>query len=119
MAPAPHHNPSSDVDLWLMDTGSEVDVISKDEAGDLGEFVRPHAGGATLCTVRGETVVQHEVDVFIPELRHKSKACVLPDTPPLLSLGMRCQNMGFKFVWEPSRISRCLFDHQGKKSLLW
>ena len=38
LASAPRPTPSIDVDLWLMDTGSGVDVINRDEAGELGNL---------------------------------------------------------------------------------
>ena len=89
------------VELWLMDTGSGVDIVGRKDVSRLGHKIRPHTDGTQLYTVNGPTTVEEEVEFYIRELKHKTTALVLPDSPSLLSLGYRCQALGCRFTWEP------------------
>ena len=88
--------------------------MNESEAGKFQGLIKPHRGGATLCTVGGETVAQPEVDLYVPKLRHSSTALVLPNTPSLLSIGQRCRELGFSFEWPAYSSCPILTRSKGK-----
>ena len=89
------------VDLWLMDTGSGVDIVDRSSVEPVKERIRPHQDGIVLNTVNGSTPVEEEIDLFLKEFGHQTTAFVMPDTPSILTIGYRCQAMGCGFHWDP------------------
>ena len=40
----------------------------------------------------------------IDELGHTALLCVLPSTPPVLTIGRRCMREGFSFIWKAGEL---------------
>ncbi len=80
---------------WLVDTGSPFDLIGRDELTDafIGERVRKIEGQA-LLTANGEIVAREVVDIAVKELRETASPLLLDSTPAVLSVGLRCMELG-------------------------
>ena len=85
---------------WLVDTGSPFDLIGRDELTDafIGERVRKIMGQA-LLTANGEIVAREVVDIAVKELRETASPLLLDSTPAVLSVGLRCMELGYSFHW--------------------
>jgi len=90
---------------WMMDTGCGHDLIGNSMAEGYvtrvnrapdGQMVETHfaiAGGlVSTCLV---------VPMNCPALRQIVHPHLLPDTPAVLSIGKRCMEEGYQFVWKP------------------
>ena len=73
---------------WIADTGSAQDLISKDDLGGLRSY-----------TANGPSAADVQADVKVPSLGSTSTPYVLPSTPSVLTVGYRCMEEGFDFVW--------------------
>ena len=56
-----------------------------------------------LTTANGESSSSKQGKVFVPELGSKIDPYLVRSTPPVLSVGMRCIDQGYDFVWRGSR----------------
>ena len=87
---------------WIMDSGSGLDLVSWEFVKDLPpehwhKLMRP----IMLDTAGGESKAESTVTSPIDQLGEEIDALVLPSTPYVLSLGRRCQEMGYGFWWPP------------------
>ena len=92
---------SQDLDIeWIADTGSAQDLVSKDELGSL----RSHRSRnpINIITANGPSTAEVQSDIAVPSLGIDSHPYVLPCTPSVLSVGYRCMEEGFDFVWRSS-----------------
>ena len=85
-----------------MDSGSGLDLVSWEFVKDLPpehwhKLMRP----IMLDTAGGESKAESTVTFPIDQLGEEIDALVLPSTPYVLSLGRRCQEMGYGFWWPP------------------
>ena len=82
---------------WIADTGSAEDLLRDstlpDEHGYMSD--RP----IKLLTANGESSSHKQGKVFIPELGRTIDPYLVQDTPAVISVGMRCMNDGYDFVW--------------------
>ena len=54
-----------------------------------------------LYTANGTTSFDEALEFHVNPLGEKASAFVLPETPWVLSVGLRCQEMGYGFHWYP------------------
>ena len=87
--------------MWLMDTGCGHDLLSDAQAKKLGARLRPASEEVSLQTANGVTTPQHEAPLRIAELHEDVVPLILNSTPAVLSIGRRCMEQGYRFVWEP------------------
>ena len=85
---------------WLVDTGCPMDLVG------LGDLQGPDRalvakGGHThaLHTANGATCTAGRVDADVGNLDEVIEAHVLESTPSIISVGKRCMDMGYSFVW--------------------
>ena len=85
---------------WLVDTGCPMDLVG------LGDLKGPDRaliakGGHTraLHTANGATRTAGRVDADVGNLDEVIEAHVLESTPSIISVGKRCMDMGYSFVW--------------------
>ena len=85
---------------WLVDTGCPMDRVG------LGDLQGPDRaliakGGHThaLHTANGATRTAGRVDADVCNLDEVIEAHVLESTPSIISVGKRCMDMGYLFVW--------------------
>ena len=80
---------------WLVDTGCPMDLVG------LGDLALIAKGGHThaLHTANGATRAAGRVDADVCNLDEVIEAHVLESTPSIISVGKRCMDMGYSFVW--------------------
>ena len=85
---------------WLVDSGSEQDLISKSMLHQVNASeCKPAPNPVTLTTANGFTEATEVADVRIKSLLEKCLPYVLEQTPAVLSVGTRCMIQGYSFVW--------------------
>ena len=66
-------------------------------------------------TAGGEVPACDVIPLFLPHMQQQIRPYVLDSTPNVLSVGARCQQMGWWFVWEPWRATPYFLDAAGRK----
>ena len=85
---------------WLVDSGSEQDLISRSVLQQINASgSKPAPNPITLTTANGFTEATEVADVKIKSLLEKCLPYVLEQTPAVLSVGTRCMIQGYSFVW--------------------
>jgi hypothetical protein len=89
---------------WLADTGCPYDLVSK-KGLSRREMSHIYEGGnsVSLQTANGIKRAQEVIPMQIAALPSEQTVTpyVLESTPDVLSLGYRCQKMGYGLIWEP------------------
>ena len=84
---------SKDGCVWLVDTGSEQDLISESM---LKSAKASNRRVSDLATANGSTRVDEVADVTVDALH---QPYILEETPAVLSVGVLCMEKGYSFVW--------------------
>ena len=92
----PDNLPSYPPGAILCDTGCGSDLISR--AGAKG-YPKKTVSPITFQTAGGKTTARESVAFYCPELRSAVEPLVLDNTPWVLSIGRRCIEEGYSFVW--------------------
>ena len=87
----------SPVGLWIADTGCGNDLLSKDDA--VTSVVKLAKVMMTFRTANGKTEAKECAEAHIRCLRENVEPYLLKSTPPVLTVGGRCNNSGYSFVW--------------------
>ena len=66
-------------------------------------------------TAGGEVPARDVIPLFLPHMQQHIRPYVLDSTPKVLSIGARCQQMGWWFVWEPWSNTPYFIDAAGRK----
>ena len=103
---------------WLIDSGSEQDLISEEmisvaKTGDRHRIESP----ISLMTANGATEAREVIDTKIHGLARECQPLILQHTPAVLSVGIRCMEQGYSFVW-PSGGQPILVRPDGKVTIL-
>ena len=85
--------------LWLVDTGRGYDLVSKRETGMIKRFVNKAKVPITFHTANGPTRTENIANIHVRELYENITPDVLENTPPVLTLGYRCMELGCTFIW--------------------
>ena len=91
---------------FLADTGSEEDLISKEDlrihypSVEVKTASRP----VSLITANGPVLGDQSVKVDIPELSLPVECYPLESTPPVCSVGRRCMDEGYDFHWHAGKV---------------
>ena len=84
---------------WLGDTGTDQDIIGENysvvEQGQIHEAENT----LTLSTANGPVTTSIAVDTHLPGLVEGFSPYVLRSSPPALSIGQRCMEEGYDFIW--------------------
>ena len=85
----------------MLDSGCGIDLIgysdlSSDECSMISDVAK-----LTLRTANGKTSTRGVAHMIVDGIEELIEAHVLESTPSLLSLGARCLEHGYRFVWEP------------------
>ena len=67
------------------------------------KFLRKAAKPITFITANGKTRATEMIGLFIKEFGTQVSPYVLDSTPALLSVGFRCMELGYTFVWPPGQ----------------
>ncbi|WP_288992891.1 hypothetical protein [uncultured Marinobacter sp.] len=84
---------------WLMDTGCGHDLVGKRDLKNVLVKLSNAISPLTFNTANGKTRATEQAPLFCSELKENIKPYVLESTPPVLSVGKRCMEMGYSFVW--------------------
>ncbi|CAE7710354.1 JNK [Symbiodinium sp. CCMP2592] len=98
----------------MLDSGCGIDLIG---LGDLSRDERDlivQNAKISLRTANGKTNTKGVAHMRIDGLEELVEAYVLESTPSLLSLGKRCKELGYRFIWEPF-CDPIFFDPSGRK----
>ena len=95
--------PEASVNMWLADTGCGHDLIQRAELTKLKRWIRRAARPITFITANGRTQAKDVVDLFVKEFGETISPFVLESTPAVVSVGFRCMELGYTFIWPPGR----------------
>ena len=91
--------PTDVVKLWLMDTGCGHDLVSEGEISGHRPELRLANKPMVFNTAGGMAPASRVVDVKVKELNQAVTPFVLKSTPAVLSIGKRCAEQDFFFLW--------------------
>jgi len=80
---------------WIADTGRSQDLVPDDYGYYSDNPIR-------MITANGENSSDKQGKVYVPQLGMTVDPYLVPSTPAVLSVGMRCVRDGFDFVWKGS-----------------
>ena len=86
---------------WIADTGSAQDLVSQGELPD--DFGYYSSNPIRMLTANGESSSTKQGKVFVPRLGKTIDPYLVKSSPAVLSVGMRCIDDGYDFVWNGSR----------------
>ena len=83
-----------------MDTVSAVDLVSaRDVPSDYVHGVLPLDVPISLSAANGRMLATKCVEMQVGKLADVVSPLVLNSTPPVLSVGKRCMDEGYSFIW--------------------
>ena len=87
-----------------MDTGSGHDIVTEAELSraDLSKAF-DSVNGMSFTTANGLVDAGRQVPMQIPNLTESAEPFVMPESPPLLSVGRRCMLDGYTFIWKAGK----------------
>ena len=88
---------------FILDSGSGHDLISARKAERMNLRVRA-CDPIVFHTAKGSTATHKEAEIDLGTFDMTSQAYVLHDTPSVMSLGKRCMEEGYSFVWPSGRM---------------
>ena len=98
-----HEYPAVAFPTWVVDAGASYDVVPTGIAA-LKSWERISLKEPLgINTANGRIVSTHAVASQVPGMPEKIYAAEMPDTPLLISVGRRCLNHGYSFVWLAGR----------------
>ena len=87
------------VDRWLVDTGCGYDLVSKEHTAATRRWVRKAVHPRTFQTANGVTTTDKVARMTVDEFGEEVAPYILDSTPPVLSVGYRCMNLGYSLIW--------------------
>ena len=85
---------------WIADTGSAQDLVNDSELPD--DYGYYSDNPIRMITANGESSSSKQGRVFVPKLG-KTDPYLVRSSPPVISVGMRCVEDGYDFVWRGSK----------------
>ena len=96
--PAQHAKSAPTIDMeWIADTGSAQDLVSRSEIQDISDF--ESSKPVNMMTANGPNYADRQSRIYIPSIGSTTEPYVLSDSPSVLSVGQKCMDEGFDFVW--------------------
>ena len=90
--------------MWLIDSGSEQDLISKAALRNVSKAIRKQAPQPIrLVTANGNITASEIADINVDALCEPAQPYVLESSPAVLSLGVKCLDQGYSFHWESGK----------------
>ena len=104
--------PKSQVKTWILDSGVACDIICRLSL----QYLVPHKPKqiANFHTANGMVRCIEMVTISVDHLQEAVGAYVLDESPDLLSLGIRCLQLGYAFHWEPFSTTPTLVTPDGR-----
>ena len=95
--PSQQRNASAEI-AWIADTGSAQDLVCSKMIPE--DLVYHSHEPLELITANGSQSADQQASVHIDCIDKEVQPYVLPDTPAVISVGMRCIQDGWDFVWK-------------------
>ena len=89
------------VKLWLADTGCGHGLVSKTDVYAVKRFLEKAPQVVTFQTVNGPPIGGQVCPLRFDELRAEIEPYVLNNSPSVLSIGIRCMEKKYTFIWPP------------------
>ena len=86
---------------WIVDTGSAQDLLTDHHVPDHYGYYSDNP--IRLITANGESSSMKQGKVKVPELNATASPYLVQSSPPVLSVGLRCVEDGFDFIWRGSK----------------
>ena len=86
---------------WIADTGSAQDLLTRADIPDEFQFFSDKPIG--IITANGESSSNLQAKVYNGVLDCKFEPYLLESTPPVLSVGVRCMDQGYDFIWRAGK----------------
>ena len=102
---------------FIMDTGCGHDLISKEKARQMNLSVKEGRDSINFMTANGVTTTNEVAEINVGELPIQTEAHILDNTPSVFSVGKRCMEQGYSFVWPAGELP-FLIDHNANKKPL-
>ena len=88
------------MEKWLGDTGTDQDIVGKDsKTVNRATKIFKSNEPISLTTANGPITADEVVEVILPGLCESFNPYILQSTPSALSIGVRCLEQGYDFVW--------------------
>ena len=85
--------------MWLVDTGACRDLISLKHAQEFEHLIEKAAQSIKFGTANGKIKAEQQLPIHVEQFQEDAKPYILPKTPAVLSVGYRCRNQGYSFIW--------------------
>ena len=95
----------------MLDSGCGIDLIGYSDLSSEERNMISDVAKLTLRTANGKTSTRGVAHMSVDGIEELIEAHVLESTPSLLSLGRRCLEHGYRFVWEPFAESKFYDPH--------
>ena len=96
--PAKHTSSAPTIDMeWIADTGSAQDLVSRNEIQGVNDF--ESSKPVNMMTANEPNYADRQSRIYIPSIGSTTEPYVLSDSPSVLSVGQKCMDEGFDFVW--------------------
>ena len=99
---------------FIFDSGSGHDLISARKAERMNLKKRT-CDPIMFHTANGSTATQTEAEIDLGTFDMTSQAYVLDDTPSVMSLGKRCMEEGYSFVWPSGKMPSFMITKHGER----
>ena len=94
------HFGASHTKKWLIDSGCGWDLVQECHVAHLEDLIRTPQFTPRMWTANGVTRAEHEVPLYISELDEHCVPFILKSTLDVLTMGRRCMEDGYSFVWK-------------------
>ena len=94
-----HGGSESPIVSWLIDTGCGHDLVGIDEVEALKRMFKAVGIPVNFQTANGVTQAREKIELHVDELGETVEPYVLASTPGVLSVGLRCNQFGYTFLW--------------------
>ena len=86
--------------LWMMDAGCGHDLVPKRATRGCHVEMLDEDHSAHFQTANGDVTTDECAWLWCEELGQRIKPFILNQTPRVLSIGKRCMEMGYSFIWK-------------------
>ena len=95
---------------WIADTGSAQDLVNDSELPD--DYGYYSNNPIRMITANGESSSSKQGKVFVPKLGKTIDPYLVRSSPPVISVGMRCIDDGYDFIWRGPRVNLLTWSNQ-------
>ena len=99
---------------WIGDTGCGHDLVERGHVIAPAQQIQAVGKSVSLRTANGAVQSTERAQIALHELFERINPIVMKSTPPVLSIGARCYELGYGFVWEPFQQHPWLILPDGK-----